>query len=43
MSDRRNTEAPQQEGTHGRENPTPVTTLSKNPPKQGQDKGTYIN
>ncbi len=34
MSDRRNTEAPHQ-GTHGRENPTPVTTLSKNPTKQG--------
>jgi hypothetical protein len=23
------------EGTHGRENPTPVTTLSKNPNKRG--------
>lgn len=28
------TSVPEQKGTHGRENPTPVSTLSKNP-KQG--------
>jgi hypothetical protein len=26
---------PQQKGTQGRENPTPVNTLSKNPTKKG--------
>jgi hypothetical protein len=26
---------PQPKGSHGRENPTPVNTLSKNPTKRG--------